>query len=298
MVCLGPGSLGHSESGTRGVVVLLVRDCHSSLFCAANQTRTPSKPGATYSHALDDSQRWDPPFDTHHLHHTGSSSCSEPQADTPPRARTSTAVDLLSKSRTERCTRGPGLLEPEKNDAMVTQHTRTRERGGRNKAPQLCILLLVAALAVTALIALAMPTGTDVSISYSSRGQKGQSAAAAEEVHATVKQNKKREAEQQQRRDFVTLRDIELVGTAAAAGRVSPCDSSSSASNAKITWPPWPPHPASAPSPPSMSLEDTIPKIATETARLVNLEVQRLSQAIEVGERMQGLIEQSSCRKI
>ena len=114
--------------------------------------------------------------------------------------------------------------------------------------------------------------------------------------HATTKRND--ETRQLLRRDFVTLKDIEPVGTAAAAGRVSPRDGRSGAFSVKLTWPPWPPHPASVPSPPSMSLEDTIPKIAAETARLVNVKVQRLSQTIKVGERMQGSIEQSSCRKI
>ena len=123
---------------------------------------------------------------------------------------------------------------------MVTRRARTRGR-----APQLCKLLFVAAMVLTAVIALAVPAGMNLGIPGTGRGRRGKSVAAEE--HATEKESEVEEQQLLQRRDFVTVRDIELVGTAAGRAAVSHVrrreNNATGSPQVKHTWPPWPPRP-------------------------------------------------------
>jgi hypothetical protein len=102
------------------------------------------------------------------------------------------------------------------------KNTRTRTRKG---TAQLCLVLLGAALVVMSMVTLSTPSGTS------------DGAFTAE----------KKEEEELQRRDFVTLTDIELLGT--AVGLVSPRDDAPPRVRAMPAWPSWPPRPASPTSP-------------------------------------------------
>lgn len=100
-------------------------------------------------------------------------------------------------------------------------NTRARTR---KRASQVCLLLLGAALALAAIDALSTRVDTSDGSPSKSWGRTKHHDRAGEEVQV---QEKTKKSETLQRRDFVTLRDIQLVG--AAAGLVSPRDEGSPA---------------------------------------------------------------------
>ena len=111
----------------------------------------------------------------------------------------------------------------------------------RKRASQLCLVLLGAALALAAPVTLSTRVDTS-DTSDESTTQEG--------LQATT--TKKSET-LHERRDFVTLKEIWLVGAAvglAAAGLVSRRDDYSTSPHARSSsWPPWPPRPAAPKAP-------------------------------------------------
>ena len=87
------------------------------------------------------------------------------------------------------------------------------------------LLLLTAALALKACIALVILTGTGLGSFDSSNWGRSTSTAEEKEEQSTFSKSET----QQLRRDFVTLRDVELVATAAARAAVGLVKKSTSA---------------------------------------------------------------------
>jgi hypothetical protein len=118
----------------------------------------------------------------------------------------------------------------------------------RKRAPNIsCQMLLGAALALVALITLTTRVGTtDGGIPGISRarGEKSSTTTVQEQLQAQKK------SENEKRRDFVTLQDIQLVGSA-AVGLLSPGDDHSTSPHVRPTWPPQAPWPASQASSPN-----------------------------------------------
>jgi hypothetical protein len=112
------------------------------------------------------------------------------------------------------------------------------------------VLLLGAALVLTAVLALAAGTELDILGIGVTRagGERGATAAAVAAAEEKATEN----SVSGQRRDFVTLRDIELVATAAgraAVGVVSPRDAHSISPRPRPALPSRPPRPTSTPTP-------------------------------------------------
>jgi hypothetical protein len=119
-------------------------------------------------------------------------------------------------------------------------NTRTSRTSRKKGAAQLCQIALGAALALATVITLTAPLDMDDERTSRARGR-GERSVTEEDAA------KGSEQETEQRRGFVTLRDIELVGSAAAgaaAGLLGARDDHSISPHARATWPPWPPRPA------------------------------------------------------